>query len=127
MPRNEKKSVVRSSYCELQGATVDGVKGLAYPKEGKLGKYYSLAVQLIQQTMVTQRQVQVVCGGLVYFAMFRRPLLGSLNSVWRFIESFNCPGARYRPLPRECRFEILRLVCLLPSVRMNFGAMLTQW
>ena len=120
VPRNEKKSVARSSYCELQGATVDGVKGLAYPKEGKLSKYYSLAIQLVQQRSVTQRQVQVVCGGLVYFAMFRRPLLGSLNCVWRFVESFNCPGARYRPLPRECRFEILRFVCLLPLVRMNF-------
>ena len=27
VPRNEKKSVRRSSHCELQGATIDGVAG----------------------------------------------------------------------------------------------------
>lgn len=41
VPRNEKKSVERSRKCELQGATVDGVEGLAYPKEAKLAKYFS--------------------------------------------------------------------------------------
>ena len=120
VPRNQKKAVERSSKCELQGATVDGVEGIAYPKEAKLSKYFSLCVRLLAQAKVSQRQVQVVCGGLVYFAMFRRPLLSALNAVWRFIESFNGPGAPYRPLPRECRAELLRFLGMMPLVRMNF-------
>ena len=120
VPRNEKKSVERSHKCELQGATVDGVAGLAYPKEAKLAKYFSLCMKLVGQARVSQRQLQVVCGGLVYFAMFRRPMLSALNAVWSFIESFNIPGAGYRPLPRECRAELLRFLGMLPLVRMNF-------
>ena len=120
VPRNAKKGVVRSTHCELQGATVECVAGIAFPKETKLSKYYSLALRLLHQPVVSQRQMQVVCGGLVYFAMFRRPTLGALNAVWRFIESFNEGGPVHRALPVECRIEVLRFLGLLPLVRMNF-------
>ena len=120
VPRNAKKGVSRSAHCELQGATVDGVRGLAFPKESKLSKYYSLALKLLHQPLVTQRQLQVVCGGFVYFAMFRRPTLGALNAVWRFIESFNEGGPVHRALPPECRLELLRFMGMLPLIRMNF-------
>ena len=83
-------------------------------------KYYSMGLNLAHQQRVSQKQLQVVCGGLVYFAMFRRPALGSLNAVWQFIESFNIPGPAYRPMPQVCRLEILRFLGLLPLVRMNF-------
>ena len=115
VPRNEKKAVERSGKCELQGATVDGKIGLAY-----LEKYFSMTLKLLGQKYVSQRQVQVVCGGLVYFSMFRRPVLGALNSVWTFVESFNDSGALYKPLTAECRAELLRFLALLPLVRMNF-------
>ena len=120
VPRNEKKAVERSARCELQGATVDGVLGLAFPKETKLAKYFSLTLKLLGQKVVSQRQLQVVCGGLVYFSMFRRPVLGALNAVWGFIEAFNTAGAGHRPLPAECRLELLRFLGLLPLIRMNF-------
>ena len=119
-PRNAKKGVARSSRCELQGATIDGMLGLAFPKESKLEKYFSMALDLTRQTRVSQRQMQVVCGGLVYFSMFRRQLLGTLNSVWRFIESFNDETPRYQPVPTECKLEILRFLGMLPLVRMDF-------
>ena len=106
--------------CELQGATVDGLAGLAYPKESKLGKYFGLTMKLLRQKLVSQRQVQVVCGGLVYFSMFRRPVLGALNSVWGFIESFNSQVGGYRALPMECRLELLRFLGLVPLIRMSF-------
>lgn len=79
VPRNLKKAVERSSRCELQGATVDGVAGVAFPRESKLVKYFSMSLDLCYAPLATQRQWQVVCGGLVYISMFRRPLLGSLN------------------------------------------------
>ena len=120
VPRNEKKSVQRSMHCELQGATIDGEIGIAFPKEAKLGKYFSMALKLVQQPVVSQKQVQVVCGGLVYFAMFRRPTLGCLNAVWQLIESFNLEGPQYRPMPSECRLEIVRFLGLLPLIRLNF-------
>lgn len=81
VPRNLKKAVSRSSVAEVQGAITDGENGLAYPKEQKLLKYLSSALSLLGQTSVSQREMRVVCGGLVYVSMFRRPLLGTLNSV----------------------------------------------
>eukprot|EP00438_Fugacium_kawagutii_P003592 Skav221600 [mRNA] locus=scaffold1698:515445:521305:+ [translate_table: standard] len=109
-----------SSRCEVQGATVDGVLGIAFPRESKLAKYFSLAVSLLRALRASQRQWQVVCGGLVYVAMFRRPLLGCLNAVWRHIVSFEERGPRYRPTPRECKLEVSGFLCLLPLARLDF-------
>ena len=108
IPRNLKKSVQRSGLCELQGATVDGQLGVAYPREGKLARYLGLAIKLCLQKAATQRQWQVVCGGLVYFSMFRRPLLGALNQVWQHILAYERLGKMTLPTPDDCRLEVLR-------------------
>ena len=120
VPRNEKKAVARSAFCEVQGATIDGTRGVAYPREGKLAKYFSLAYKLCEVDKASQKQWQVVCGGLVYFTMFRRPLLGSLNRVWTHVESYNATKSRVLPSPSECKVEVLRLLGMLPLARMDF-------
>eukprot|EP00435_Cladocopium_sp_Y103_P031778 s555_g8.t1 len=120
VPRNLKKSVNRQLRAEVQGAQVDGEAGVAYPRESKLVKYLGAALALVQAKLVTQKQLQVVCGGLVYFSMFRRPLLCCLNSIWQFIESFNHGQEVARALPPQCRLEVLRFVALLPLARMDF-------
>ena len=82
--------------------------------------YLAAALQLCKTDRVSQRQMQVVCGGLVYVSMFRRPLLGGLNAaVWRFIESFR-PGIVFQQMPAECKLEICRFVALFPLARMDF-------
>lgn len=118
VPRNEKKAAERQLVAEVQGACVDGRRGLAFPKEQKLSKYITATFALLEQTMVTQRQMQVVCGGLVYIAMFRRQLLGALNSVWKFISIFS--GGEARPLPPDCRLELARFISFVPLARMDF-------
>ena len=120
VPRNQKKSTARSTHAEVQGAQVDGSLGVAYPKESKLLKYVMAALQLCDQGRSTQRQLQVVCGGLVYISMFRRPLLGCLNTVWQFISSFEDNPGRSKVLPIQCKLEILRFLCLIPLARMDF-------
>ena len=121
VPRNIKKSVQRSTKCEVQGATVDGINGVAYPRESKLVKYFTLAMGLVEQDRASQKQWQVVCGGLVYFSMFRRPLLGSLNAVWKHIESFNTSGTqRGRVSPMDCCLEVLRFLGCLPLAALDF-------
>ena len=119
IPRNVKKSVQRSDKCEVQGATVDGDAGVAFPRESKVGKYFGLALALLSQFKGRQKQWQIVCGGLVYFSMFRRPLLGSLNKVWAHIESFKA-GGHFQVTPQECKVEIYRLLGLLPLAFMDF-------
>lgn len=120
VPRNVKKAVSRSTLCEVEGATVDGVKGLAFPREQKLARYISLAFSLASLPVATQRQWQVVCGGLVYFSMFRRPLLGTLNRVWSRIESYNSLRVKVQATPSDCRVELLRFVGMVPLARMDF-------
>ena len=120
IPRNFKKSVSRQLQAEVQGAHVDGEEGVAYPREGKLLKYLAAALSLTGQDFVTQKQLQVVCGGLVYISMFRRPLLGCLNTVWSFIESFNGCDAPTQHFPQQCKAEIMRLVGLMPLARLDF-------
>eukprot|EP00435_Cladocopium_sp_Y103_P050459 s406_g15.t1 len=120
VPRNTKKAVTRSAHAELQGATVDGERGIAFPREVKLSKYFSMALALCLQDRATQRQWQVACGGLVYFTMFRRPLLGSLNQIWRHIEDYAGSPTWYRKTPDDCRLEVLRFLGALPLARMDF-------
>ena len=120
LPRHPGKAVSRQAVAEVQGAVVDGVRGLAYPKGQKLSKYITIAHHLMEETMATQRQMQVVCGGLVYFSTFRRQLLGGLNACWAFIESFNVRGRHRLPIPKGVKLEIRRFLCLVPLCRMSF-------
>ena len=80
------------------------------PKPDKILKYMGLAWELVHRGRSTQRELQVVAGGLVYMAMFRRQLLGGLNAVWRHIEELKHePPVVRRALPREVKGEILRV------------------
>ena len=119
VPRNLKKAVARSDLAEIQGAQVDGQRGIAYPREVKLCKYLAATLSLLEASAVTQRQVQVVTGGLVYVSMFRRPMLGSLNSLWQFIQAFTNPLQR-RSLPGPVRHELLRFLGMLPLAKLDF-------
>ena len=121
VPRNIKKAVSRSCKTEMQGATIDGVEGVAYPRESKLARYLCLTLQLLQQRAGSQKQWQVACGGLVYFSMFRRPLLGSLNAVWKHIEAYNHGGPFMRVTPPDCRLEVLRFWVCYPWPGWIFG------
>jgi hypothetical protein len=126
IPRNVKKSVVRSARCEVQGATVDGSTGVAYPRESKLNKYFLLAFSLAGLSHARQKQWQVACGGLVYFSMFRRPLPGSLNKVWSHIQEYERRGVRVLRTPPDCRLELLRFLGLLPLAKLDFRRICTR-
>lgn len=94
----------------------------------KLYKYLALATLLLQEVSCTQKQAQVVAGGLVYISMFRRPLLGSLNQLWQFIESFRgYPPVIKLPIPAGVRLEICRFACLMPLAKLNFRLLVRQW
>ena len=121
VPRHPKKAVQRSLCAEVQGAIVDGVIGIAHPKVEKIAKYAHLTRLVLEAGESTQRQMQVVGGGLVYMCMFRRPLLSSLNHVWKFIVN----GDGYPPfikfkLPPEVHMELTRFLGLIPVAYMDF-------
>ena len=82
LPRHPKKAVESSRCAEVQGAIVDGERGLAYPKPQKILCYVALCWELLRRQKASQRELQVVCGGFVYVCLFRRPLLSALNKVW---------------------------------------------
>ena len=69
IPRRPNKSVSSKTVAEVQGAVVDGVAGVATPKPEKIAKYCHLGKLRVQSTTCTQKQVQVVGGGFVYFSM----------------------------------------------------------
>ena len=65
LPRRPKKAVESSYQAEIQGALVDGAAGVAYAKPGKILKYVGLTWEVLQRGLATQRELQVVAGGLV--------------------------------------------------------------
>ena len=121
LPRHPKKSVCQAAKAEVQGAIFDGEVGIAYPKPPKVLLYVSLCLELLRRGCCTQREMQVVCGGFVYFSLFRRPLLSALNRVWSFIESFKShPPVIRLDIPLEVSVELVRFVSLVPLARMDF-------
>ena len=122
IPFNEKKSVRQATVAEVQGAEINGKTGLARPKSEKLGKYASATVSLLRRRRCTQKEIQVVSGGLVYFAMFRRPLMSCLNYIWRFIQSFDEPGPCRRKLPSPVVSELCMFLSLLPLAHQDYRA-----
>ena len=120
VPRHPKKAVARSVKAEVQGAIIDGERGIAYPKRCKVMKYVELASLLVGEKRCW-KQAEVVAGGLVYMSMFRRPLLGSLNAIWRFIESFKgYPPVIKLEIPPEVKLEVSRFIGLVPLACMDF-------
>eukprot|EP00435_Cladocopium_sp_Y103_P065597 s17_g27.t1 len=118
--RHPKKSVQQELSAEIQGAMVNGETGKVRPKPEKILKYADLAMGLLRRGEATQKQMQIVCGGLVYCAMFRRPMLGMLNAVWKFIMEFEGdPPVVRRPLPSVVQLEFVRFLCALPLAQMN--------
>ena len=121
LPRHPKKSVCQAQKAEVQGCILDGGAGIAYPKPQKVALYTCLALELLRRGAATQREMQVVCGGFVYFAMFRRPLLSALNAVWRFIDSLSAqPPVVRMVLPPEVRLELASFCALVPLARLDF-------
>ena len=120
LPRHPKKAVSREPVAEIQGAIVNGVTGRVAPKPAKVLKYLSLGLQLISSGFASQKQLQIVCGGLVYCTMFRRPLLGLLNGIWKHILSFEGePPVVKKAIPLQVQFELVRFLCALPLAQMN--------
>ena len=121
VPRHPKKAVSSQVRAEVQGAIVDGVVGIAFPKPDEVLKYLQLARLLLLQDTCTQKQVQVVGGGFVYMTLFRRPLLGSLNAIWKFIMMFEgYPPFVKLDIPKEVKEEICRFMGLAPLAYMDF-------
>ena len=121
LPRHPKKSVEQAMEAEVQGAWLDGNTGTLCAKPSKVVKYMELTLEVLSRGKASQREMQVVGGGLVYAAMFKRPLLSSLNQIWRFIVA--CEGlSSYKRfwLPRELMAELFRFLSLLPLAFMNF-------
>ena len=127
IPRHPKKAVASAYTAEVQGAVIDGKEGVAYPKPEKILKYCELACHLLKATECSQKQVQVVGGGLVYFTMFRRPLLGSLNAIWKFIIAFEgFPPVVKLPIPETVKLELARMLGLIPLAFMDFRCKVTD-
>eukprot|EP00438_Fugacium_kawagutii_P001317 Skav226301 [mRNA] locus=scaffold3301:342063:352131:+ [translate_table: standard] len=121
IPRHPRKAVSRESKAEVQGAFIDGQAGCAYPKPEKVLKYTQLSLLMLSSSRSSQKQMQVVAGGLVYLATFRRPLMGMLNQLWTFIEEFNHHPAVVRlEIPDLVKLEVVRFLAALPLARMNF-------
>ncbi|CAE7349712.1 unnamed protein product [Symbiodinium sp. CCMP2592] len=127
IPLNDKKSVKQKTFAEIQGAEIDGSLGVSRPKGEKLGKYASAAISLLRKKKCSRKEIQVVCGGLVYFCMFRRPLMSCLNYVWRFIQSFDDPGPLQRELPSAVVSELSMFLCLLPLAHQDFRSPISRY
>ena len=97
--------------AEVQGGWLDGEAGIASPKGEKVLKYARLACELLIRGRASQKELQIVGGGFVYIAMFRRPLLAGLNALLRRIIELGEVPAKERGPRRGCRGRAGSLYC----------------
>eukprot|EP00438_Fugacium_kawagutii_P007951 Skav214090 [mRNA] locus=scaffold5449:51559:56206:+ [translate_table: standard] len=115
LPTHPKKSVEQQLGAEIQGAWLDGDKGTCRVKPSKIAKYVGLILSLLREGKASQKELQVVGGGMVYISMFKRQILGSLNQIWRDIVSFEKKPTGLRlPLRQATALELARFVGLVP-------------
>ena len=127
LPRHPKKAVMQSVRAEVQGAWVDGELGRAGPKPEKVMRYVKLACEAVIKGKASQRELQVIGGGFVYIAMFRRPLLSGLNAIWRrVVELDKLKPTQRANLGPEVEHEILRFVALTPLAYMDFRTPISE-
>ena len=120
LPRHPKKSVSQQTKAEIQGAWVDGEKGTVSAKPSKIVRYVKLGLELLMKGKASQKELQIVGGGFVYISMFRRPLLGGLNQIWKSICALEeKPKAMRVVLRREVLLEIARFITLIPLAYMD--------
>ncbi|CAE7703138.1 Tnks2 [Symbiodinium sp. CCMP2592] len=120
IPLNPKKSVHQKQMAEMQGADLDGSVGMGRPKGDKLAKYVSAALSLLKKGSCTQKAIRIVAGGFVYFGMFRRALMSSLNYIWQFIQSFDESKIGFQQIPGAVKSELLMFISLLPLAHFDF-------
>lgn len=119
IPRNEKKAVDRQNQAEMQGAWIDGDKGFCCAKPSKTSKYLWALLDLLQKREVSQKQMQMLTGGLVYMFGFRRPLMSILNHVWEFIVRFENDRV-VKPIPWRVKEELLASFFLSAKAFIDF-------
>eukprot|EP00435_Cladocopium_sp_Y103_P073845 s126_g45.t1 len=119
VPRNTKKAVEAASAAEMQGAWIDGDKGICSSKGDKVVKYLASLNHVLQSRKVSRKQMQMLVGGLVYIFSFRRPLMSILNEVWTFIVSFR-DDKQWLPLPLKVQEELVAAFFLSVFSYMNF-------
>lgn len=121
LPRHPKKAVTQELKAEVQGAWLDGEAGTAAPKGEKVLKYVRLACELLMRGRASQKELQVVGGGFVYIAMFRRPMLAGLNALRRRIVELEGVSHRKREaLGEAVELELVRFTALTPLAFMDF-------
>ena len=111
---------------EVQGAWLDGEAGTASPKGSKVVKYVRLACELLIRGCASQKELQIVGGGFVYIAMFRRPLLAGLNALWRRIIELGSCGRKREALGEHVGLELLRFIALTPLAFMEFRTKISE-
>eukprot|EP00438_Fugacium_kawagutii_P012022 Skav218164 [mRNA] locus=scaffold5213:63405:66158:- [translate_table: standard] len=123
LPIHPKKSIDREWLAEVQGALIDGEKGVVLAKPSKVAKYVGLVLRVLLAGKASQRELQVIGGGMVYIAMFRRPLLCGLNALWQVIVELEAKPKHVRvQLPRVVVLELCRFLSLIPLAFLNLRA-----
>ena len=76
-------------------------------------------LDLLGRREVTQKQMQMLTGGLVYLFGFRRPLMAILNRVWEFIVQLDNDEVML-PIPHKVKEELLASFFLSATAFIDF-------
>ena len=129
VPLNSKKSVQNQRRGEMQGAIVDGHRGVIFPKLDKFGRYLRATCYLLHHGRTDLKRIQIALGGLVYIFSYRRNLMSIFSECWRFCTSFGGDMKIWKSIPPSVKEELFVAVALSPlsflNLRLPFDSVVT--
>lgn len=118
IPRGADKAVCQSLRVERLGAALDGADGRAHGTPKRMLQLVSLLLYVLQCEAIPRTLLEMIVGRFVHRMQFRRPCMGFLSRVWKYLRRWG----RHRSLPREVEEDLLLGLCSAPLMYMDFRA-----
>ena len=115
---SEKKRVENAMAVEELGALVEGRLGFLGGSPKRFCKLVQATLGILCQPTLSRKQAQIVAGRWVHVLQFRRPGMGFLDHVWKFINSSSDPAG----LALKTKREFFMVMSAIPLLHTSMAA-----
>ena len=115
---SEKKRVSNCMAVEELGALIDGDLGFLGGSPKRFCKLLQATLGVLSQKILSRKEAQVIAGRWVHVLQFRRPGMGFLDNVWKFINSTSDGSG----LALKTKFEFFNVMFAIPPLHTSLTA-----
>lgn len=115
---SEKKRVSNCMAVEELGALIEGKLGLLGGSPKRFCKLLQATLGVLSQRTLSRKQAQIIAGRWVHVLQFRRPGMGFLDGIWKFVNSSSDASG----LALTTKFELFCVMFATPLLHTSLTA-----